>query len=348
MDFKACHIRQEKLTGRWVIFPKKPSERESFEKGTGYREKAEDKDTGGKCPFCSGNESMLGPVIEEGQIEQRDCWSLRVASLKESSLQEREPSITQKFGPYFVSGGFGKHEIIIETPLHDCDIPSMSQRHLEKMVDMYANRVWAMYDEYSHIQSVTLFRNYSEGEMSSEHHPHCEVVGSSVVPRSVFERERNAHEYYRNNHRCLVCDMIRFEHAFVRGKIYENGSFLVMVPFASEVPYEFWLIPRFHSSDFSLIDGLQAKDFAKALSVSIGALKTVLKGKDYNFIIHTASRGMRRSGFVHWYVTVQPTVVKSSDYQGSQGFSVNRSMPEEDAEILRNVVKKKCMEYANA
>jgi len=82
--------------------------------------------------------------------------------------------------------------------------------------------------------------------------------------------------------------MIRGEQEDADRIIYEDSKFLAFCPFVSRFPYEVWILPKKHSSDFVSMDKDHVQSLARALRDSLARIKALLSDPPYNFIIHSS------------------------------------------------------------
>ena len=114
------------------------------------------------------------------------------------------------------------------------------------------------------------------------------------MPEFVSRREHIAENYYQQNRRCIVCDIVDSEESDRARLVYENDSFLSFVPFAAEVPFEVWITPKRHSPDFGLLSRQEKDHLATALQDVLQRVHDELDDPDYNYVIHSYS-GRTRS-----------------------------------------------------
>ena len=73
-----------------------------------------------------------------------------------------------------------------------------------------------------------------------------------------------------------MCDIINQETTLRERIIYQNRYFLALAPFAARFPFETWIIPKVHSSDYTKASNEELQFLAKALSSILWALKETL------------------------------------------------------------------------
>ncbi len=182
-----------------------------------------------------------------------------------------------------------------------------------------------------------IFRNHGDRAGASLKHPHSQIIVTGMVPRHIRWREQEAQDYFDDWARCLYCDILGFEIQNRRRVVQENESFLAFVPFAAEVPFEVWIMPKNHQADFGSISDQEKSDFAAILKNVLGNLHEKLNDPDYNYVINTAARYKAEEPQVHWYCQIHPRLTTQAGYELGAGIRINPSLPELDADFLNGL-----------
>ena len=324
-------IRQDKVTKQWVIYApsrrKRPSDFRKPEEG----EAVPSSDPG--CPFCPENEKMLPPIIEEYR-KSDDLVQVRVVPNKYPALTPQGNLERFCEGIYLKMGGYGHHEVVIETPRHDLQPGEMSVSEVGEIIRAYHHRYLALMKEHENMM-VIIFRNHGARAGTSLIHPHSQIIATGMVPGHVRWREDAAQRYYDEFGRCVYCDILVHEVSDGRRIVYENSFFAAFVPFAAEVPFEVWIMPKKHQADFGDISAAEQRDLASALSHILATLHQKLHDPDYNYIINTSARYRAREPQLHWYLQVRPRLMTMAGFEFGSGIHINPSLPEEDAAFLK-------------
>ena len=150
-------LRRDPIGGRWVIVdtdhPSTPGEYD-------YEQQIYKNDI---CPFCYGNEIMTPPEIEairdNGTYPNTPGWQVRVVANKFPALQIEGEIDRRGIGMYDISGGVGAHEVIIETPFHNKDIPELSDQEVEDFLKVYCRRSLDLAKD-KRFKYIMLFKNF--------------------------------------------------------------------------------------------------------------------------------------------------------------------------------------------
>jgi UDPglucose--hexose-1-phosphate uridylyltransferase len=330
---KDREIRQNLTTNQWVIFApargKRPHDfvRKAQSRGEALALYVAD------CPFCPGNEEHLTPIIEEVPGIDGKHWRTRVVPNKFPAMTTGGDAHRFQEGIYLSMKGVGRHEVIIESPKHNEQIATMDAKSVLPIVETYHRRYTAIFKD-TRSTMVVIFRNYGPKAGTSLIHPHSQLIAVNWVPSYIRWREDAAEQYYDKWGRCVHCDMINFEMRDARRTIYENDYFFSFVPYAADVPFEVWVIPKAHQANFGDISDNEKEDLADALNHVLTMLHDKLNDPDYNYVINTASRHKSGAPHLHWYVQILPRLTTRAGFEIGSGISINPSLPESDAEFL--------------
>ncbi|NIR46899.1 galactose-1-phosphate uridylyltransferase [candidate division KSB1 bacterium] len=329
---KEHEIRQNKATREWVIYAptrgRRPSDFRQTDKG---REERPERDE--HCPFCPGNKNMLPGIIMAMPSTGEEAWQTRVVPNKFPALATDGDTERVERGIYLTMPGYGRHEVIVESKWHNRGIAQMSNAEVEIIIETYHKRYVDLMKEHENMLTL-LFRNHGVRAGTSLVHPHSQLIVTGFVPNHVRWREEQAQRYYDEWGRCVFCEILQFEQREQRRVVFENPSFLAFVPFAAEVPFEIWMMPKEHDADFGDINDVEKRDLAQAFSNVLTKLFEKLNDPDYNYIINTAARYKADEPQLHWYVQIRPRLTTRAGFEIGSGISINPSIPEHDAEFL--------------
>jgi len=330
-------LRQNPITGQWVVYALSRTGRPyDFRSPVTAEASLPESDT--NCPFCPGNEHMLPPIIMETKNRNGRCWQTRVVPNRFPALQpEDSPALSRK-GPYRITGGYGYHEVIIESPVHNRDIYSMPVSGVEAVVDTYHRR-YVDLSKDERVKAIFIFRNHGKDAGTSLRHPHSQLIAAPVTPGSIKLREQRADDYYTANSSCMICDILRSEERLQERILKENASFLAFIPYTAEVPFEIYLFPKFHGPDFGLITDREKGDLSTMLQTVTRLLYRKLSDPDYNLYITSFTHCDKDSPFLHWYIVLQPRMTIKAGFEIGSGMAINPSLPEEDCKFLKDCAK---------
>ena len=326
-------IRQNKATKQWVIIaPSRGKRPLAFKRQESKNQRlpAVDKD----CPFCPGNEKSLPSIIMELPGPEGSQWQTRVVPNKFPALTSDENNVRYRRGLYLAMPGYGRHEVIIESPVHNRRITQMTPKEVGIIIETYHRRYVNVMKQNWNLMTL-IFRNHGRRAGTSLAHPHSQIIVTGMVPTYIRWREERAQYYFDESGRCVYCDILEQEAQERQRVISENETFLAFVPYAAEVPFEIWIMPTKHQACFSDLSDQEKPGLAAILQDCLARLQRKLNDPDYNYIINTAARYRAGEPQLHWYLQIRPRLTTQAGFEIGSGISINPSLPEEDAAFLR-------------
>ena len=327
-------LRRDPITGRWIIVTTEKSltpEELVFEK--------QHKDKKDNCPFCLGNEKLTPPEIVAHRKEGRSNtpgWWIRVVPNKFPALKIEGKLAKEGIGVFDKVSGVGAHEVIIDNPEHYSEISDASDYQAEEVIWAYLGRSIDLRRD-PRFKYILIFKNYGKSAGASLEHPHSQLIALPIIPKRVNEELISASEYYDYKERCVFCDMVRQEMDEGERIVLENEDFISFCPFVSRFPYEVWIMPKKHQSDFNTIEFKKesVKNLALILRDTMHKLKVTLGDPPYNYIIHTSPiNGHDREDY-HWHIEIMPKLVEVAGFEWGSGFYINPVAPEVAARNLK-------------
>lgn len=324
-------LRKDPISGRWVII--------SVERGkrpTDFVSPSQKK-RGGFCPFCPGNEYTTPPEIiafrPTGTSPNTQGWTLRVMPNKFPALQIYGDLLKTGEGMFDKMSGIGAHEVIVETPEHMQSMATMPLKNVE-------DALWAYYMRLTDLKKdrrfkyVMIFKNEGDAAGATLEHSHTQLIALPIIPKLVQEETDSAKRYYELKERCIFCDIISQELDTKKRIVCENSRYVAIAPFAPRSPFETWILPKSHESNFYPAD----RNFGQLAEI----LQTVLKQMDkildippYNFVLHTSSFVDEVNDYYHWHIEIVPKLTKIAGFEWGSGFYINPTPPEESAKFMR-------------
>ena len=328
-------LRKDPIVDRWVIIAAERGKRPSD-----FRTTAKEKKDA-FCPFCYGNEnktpSEIRSVREPGTAPNTPGWWIRVVANKFPALQIEGDLGRLGEGIYDRMNGVGAHEVIIDSPEHDDDISRFDLNRIENVLEVYRERIVDLKKD-PRLRYVMIFRNRGEAAGASLEHPHSQLIATPVIPKRVREELDGAKNHYDLKERCIYCDVVRQEISSGDRVVEENESFLAFTPFASRFPFETWIVPKSHNSNYEFIQSGEIGDLTVILKNTMGRINLALDNPPYNYLLHTSPCNQSDLPHYHWHIEIMPHLTKTAGFEWGSGFYINPTPPEEAAGYLRTIM----------
>ena len=316
-------LRRDPITGRWII-----TLSDKIPDLNAFRVEPQKKDPKG-CPFCWGKESETPPEIiahRKAGPANSPGWTVRVVANKYPALKIEGELNKEGMGVFDMMNGVGAHEVIIETPDHFKDMADLNHFEAEEVIWAYLARSIDLRGD-KRFKYILIFKNFGPSAGASLEHPHSQLIALPIVPKRVLEEIDGAAKYFEYRGRCVFCDMIREEREEKNRVIYEDELVIAFCPYVSRFPYEVWILPKRHQSDFTGVNRDEVPCVARALRNSLARIKKLLDDPPYNFIIHTSPiNGHEREDY-HWHIEIMPKLSKMAGFEWGSGFYINPVPP---------------------
>jgi UDPglucose--hexose-1-phosphate uridylyltransferase len=325
-------LRLNLITREWVIIATERAKRPSDFRT--YKEKKYIAEHLDSCPFCAGNENKTPPEIMRVPFD--NGWKVRVTQNKFAALNLEGERLRFNDGLKHSVTGVGRHEVIIESPLHNMNPALMDIKDLADVIKVYRSRFLEMYSD-PRVEHVIIFKNHGEHAGTSIEHPHSQIVGTPVIPFQVIGRMYEALRYFDSTGTCLVCSSIKDELADGKRVIIETNHFAAVIPYAALSPFHTWIFPKKHSASFGVISDEEIDDLAYNLKTVLLKYHHGLDNPDYNYVIRSVSPKESGSRHLHWYLSIVPRVTQAAGFELGTGMNINTALPEESAEFLRKI-----------
>jgi UDPglucose--hexose-1-phosphate uridylyltransferase len=325
-------LRLNLITREWVIIATERAKRPAE-----FRQEKDKRylpDIDKTCPFCPGNENKTpGETL---RVPSDGSWKIRSTPNKYAALSPEVDRQRLNEGLKHLVMGFGRHEVIIESNLHNTTPVVMSAEEVADIIRVYKNRFIAIYSD-PRIEHVIIFKNYGERAGTSIKHPHSQIVGTPVTPLQVRERIYEARRYFDSTGECLMCATVNAELLEGRRIIMDTKHFLTFIPYAALSPFHIWIFPKRHNASFGDINDEEIADLAYSLKAVLFKIYYSLEDPDYNYVIRSEGPNECGSKYFHWYISIVPRVGQASGFELGSGMYINPSLPEEIADFLRKI-----------
>jgi len=337
-------LRYNKLNDTWVIISRERAKR-PHDYPVNWRKEVGDIN---KCPFEPGKEHLTPPEVfairEEGTKPNTPGWKVRVVPNKYPALKPEEEFYRRSEDIYDKMGGFGYHEVIIDTPDHYRHMQDFSVDEVYLLLLTFRERMKQLYHNRN-IYYIQVFKNHGKEAGKSLYHSHSQLIALPRIPKRINTQISQCRHYYREKERCLLCDEVGYELNHQVRVVHDSHRYTIYAPFASAFPFEMKIVPKFHSHDYTLTTDEELSDLAQTLWVAVKKLSMLFEDPPFNLILHTAPPvrdipwdpdyfyGMDRS--FHWYMEIFPRIAVLAGFELGTEFFINPTPPEEAAEHLR-------------
>lgn len=257
MNFNHPHKRYNPLTGEWILVSphrtKRPWDGKVEDGGTS---KLPEYDPG--CYLCPENKRANGdtnPNYPETFVFVNDYSALLIDTLPEHQEGDLICARSER----------GICKVICFSPRHDLTLALMEPRQIEPVVDIWVEQ-YKILGTHEYIQYIQIFENRGDLMGCSNPHPHGQIWSNETLPTLPALEQAKQKEYFRKHSHCLLCDYLVYEMKEKERIVFENDSFVCLVPFWAVWPFEVMILPKEHLTDITQMSDNNRKDLARAIN----------------------------------------------------------------------------------
>ena len=311
-------FRHDPMSRRWVII--------GGERGGRPNEfvEAATRASGLTCPFCAGHEAETPAAIATYGANGKGTWLVRVVPNKFPAVTPDQPS------------GFGRHEVIVESPRHVASLSELTDAEAQLVFTAYRDRLCQLKGERQ-FQYVQIFKNVGPAAGASLEHVHSQLVAVRNVPEVVQQELDSCGEFFNQQGRSLLGDMLDREVAAGERIVAQTEHFVAWCPYASRFGYETWIAPRQHRPRFEDIGAGEISELSRMARDLIGCVERATNHAAYNYFLHTQPFDMPAYDHYHWHIEIVPRLTKVAGFEWGTGCFINPYSPESAAAHLRSV-----------
>lgn len=284
------------------------------------------------CPFCVGAEEVPEPYERLALTNRFPAFHVHPPKpdVKGDTLYKVKPIK-------------GDVEVILYSPEHNSSLREQPATDIAKLFALWKERT-VFHSKRKFIQYVFIFENRGEVVGVTLHHPHGQLYAFPFVPPMVEKEIEAGKKYFKQNKKCLHCEIIRKERKFRKRIVAENEKMLAFVPFYARWPYEVHLYPKEHKESLIQCDEKDFSFFAPILKEVILRYDSLYdKPFPYMMVMHQSPVDGKKYPHYHYHIefyTPQRAKDKIKYLAGCEsgaGMFINDACAEEKAEELRNV-----------
>lgn len=337
-------LRQDPLTGRWVIVAAGRDERPNE-----YLALSRADMPLADCPFCPGHEDQTTPEVQvlgrpDGSPPNTPGWRLRAFPNMYPALVPADPppvfGLDEIPSPtlHRHAAGIGHHEVVVYTTDHHAGPASLTAAQHEELLRVLRDR-GRVFARHPQVRYISPFCNHGPEAGATLSHPHMQIIGAPEVPLLAAEKAARCAAYRQEHQRCLVCDVEAAERAGGARLIAGNDLWTAFAPWASRFPWEMLFVPRRHGSSLLQATDAELAALAEVLAPALRCLARRHGEPSLNLVFHNAAvdtegRDVGADSY-HWHLEVLPRLGRPAGFEVGTGYTINAVVPEEAARWMR-------------
>ncbi len=298
------HKRYNILTGEWVLVsPHRAKRPWQGQKETVLNETRPTYDE--TCYLCAGNARTNGEINPKYQ-------NVFVFTNDFAALQKDSPSFTVEEGLFRAQSEKGVCKVVCFSPDHSKSLADMAPEEIQKVVFVWQKEYKELGDNDG-INYVQIFENKGKIMGCSNPHPHGQIWSQSTLPNEVDKKNTQQLKYFKKHSRTILRDYLSQELEKQERIIFENKSFVILVPFWAIWPFETMIVPKRAQKNILEMSDTEANLFAEAISVITKAYDKLFDTSfPYSNGIHQAPTNGENNNHWHWHMSFYPPLLRSA------------------------------------
>jgi UDPglucose--hexose-1-phosphate uridylyltransferase len=324
-------LRQNFITGEWVVFAPERAKRPSDYVSVSAPKKQKKEN----CPFCVDSKNSEF----SNRVKEFDTGTTYLIPNKFPAFVEDPDSCVSKAYKiedefYKMKPSLGGHDVVVVKE-HEQSLPTYTKEIWTDLLETFEKR-YKHFGEICNVEYVMPIYNHGPEAAASIEHPHAQIFASAIVP-NIVARELTHTAGYREDHKsCAFCDLVEHEQKQNTRVIFENEHFIAFTFYAARFPFETWIMPKKHQSHYTDITPDQIASLADICQKLFGRLNEVLNDPALNFFIHSAPvDGEKDLPYYHWHMEVAPRLAMYGGFEMGSGVIIDIIAPEQAADYIR-------------
>ena len=296
------------------------------------------------CPFCDGNEDLTPPEIFAMRDNEANgpSWRTRVVPNLYKAVQVELADVSKRDGVFESIPGVGAHEILIDSPCHECDIHQLEASAIEDWLRSMIIRIEDLKND-TRLIYLSIFKNVGTNAGATQEHPHTQLLALPIMPKTEMAFLQENMRYYRSHGRGLVEDVVSNELLFKKRIVAQYGNFVAFCPFASAYPFEVMIVPLLNIATLCQCSRKDVSDLSILIKKVFESLNKQLGGFAYNLSFKMAplNKNFENEMYMNYLdknyrfiLRITPRIYHLGGFETSTSMAINSVVPEECAKML--------------
>jgi UDPglucose--hexose-1-phosphate uridylyltransferase len=329
------HKRFNPLTGEWILVSPHRAKRP-------WQGKVENLPSAARlqydpaCYLCPGNKRANGSINPHytATFSFENDFAALQKDVEKTSVNEKELLVAET--------ETGICHVICFSPRHDLTLAELEFEDVVSVVKKWQEEYKSL-GSLPDINHVQIFENKGEIMGCSNPHPHGQVWAQESIPVESAKEYIQQQVYFKKHGRLLLQDYMQIEMEKDERVVYENSSFVLVVPFWACWPFETMILPKRVINNILQLTEKEVHDYADILKVLTVKYDNIFKTPfPYSAGIHQAPTDGRAHEEIQMHMHFYPPLLRSASVKK---FMVGYEMmanpqrditPEKGAEVLKN------------
>ena len=287
------------------------------------------------CPFDMGKEEFTPNEI--ARVSQDGKWKCRVVPNLYNALSINIQAESTRDGFFEKLGGFGAHEVVIETPNHDKQIWEYDYNDFVNYFTIIQERVVNLQKD-SRFAYLSVFKNQGENAGASMSHSHSQIIALPFIPKKIKEEIEYKKEYFKEHKRALLDDLVYEELQHKKNIIAQNSEFIIYCPYASEFAFEAKIVSKKKLSSLKEFNKSEMSALCDIVNEFFTLYYKTLGEVPFNMIIKNApyeDYNEKTKEYFRFNIEIKPRIYKQAGFELDSDISINVVLPENASKIYK-------------
>jgi UDPglucose--hexose-1-phosphate uridylyltransferase len=299
------HRRKNILTGEWILVSPQRTQR-PWQGEISRSPVGKNIDYDPECYLCPGNKRANGginPSYTGTYVFTNDFPAL---------LPEKSDEQFQANDLLISKAERGTCRVVNYSPKHHLTLAELSEPEIEQVISVWQEEFRSL-GENPYINNVQIFENKGSLMGNSNPHPHCQIWAQESIPMEIQKELKQFKAYAARKKRGLLSDYLKLELRLKERLVFENSSFIVVVPYWAVWPYETMIIPKRKIPSILQLKADERKDYAGAMKAVTVKYDNLFKiSFPYSSGLHQApTDGLTHSEW-HFHMHFYPPLLRSA------------------------------------
>ncbi|QOY51800.1 galactose-1-phosphate uridylyltransferase [Candidatus Sulfurimonas baltica] len=299
-----------------------------------------------RCPFCEGNEALTPSELFAMRDNSPNSagWKTRVIPNLYKAVQIELEDKSKRESMFESIPGVGAHEVLIDSPCHDCSIEGADPQSIENWLRSMIIRVEDLRKD-KRLVHLSIFKNFGSMAGATQEHPHTQILALPIMPQNeIVFLERNM-KYYSRHGRGMVEDILQNEISAKDRIVSEIGSFVAFCPYASSFPFEIMIAPKRNIACLEQCTRDEISDLSVIIKEVFQKLSSQLGSFNYNLYFRLAplNSNFENESYMSYLnknyrftIRITPRIYRLGGFEIATGMAINPVSPEECVKLFNN------------
>jgi UDPglucose--hexose-1-phosphate uridylyltransferase len=202
--------------------------------------------------------------------------------------------------------------VVCFSPDHSLTLSRMPSDGIRLVVDEWVDQYLDLGSK-KFVSYVQIFENRGEMMGASNPHPHGQIWATESLPNEP-QKELNAQQKYAHETGgCLLCDHLKLELSQAVRIVFENDSFVVLVPFWAIWPFEVMIVSKQHRHSIDEFSDAERTDLADSLGRITTRYDNLFSTPfPYSMGFHQKPTDGGEYPYVHFHAHFYPPLLRSA------------------------------------